>query len=110
MRQPGPPIEPAHLFQIVNRTETKPRPAKFILVISLGQMRMQPAIMLRRQFPAGTHQGLRHRKGRTRRQGNLNLRPLAPLMIFGNHPLTITEDGVFILHHAVGRQASIFHR
>ena len=62
MGKPSAVIQPTHLFKIINRTETKSRQAKFILVMRFSQMRMQPAIMLGREFPAGAHQGLSHRK------------------------------------------------
>ena len=74
MRQPGAGVEPAHILEIVERAHAEHRAAEGILVLGFGQMRVQAAVMLLRQFAAGAHQGLGDGEGRTGRQRHLDHR------------------------------------
>ena len=53
------------------------------------------------------HQRGRHRERRAWRERDLHHRILAALVMLGHHARAVGEDGILVLHHAVGRQAAI---
>jgi hypothetical protein len=83
---------------------------KAILVLRFGQMRVEAAVMLFRQFATGAHQGFGDGEGRAGCKRHLDHRARAALVILADDALAIGEDLVLLLHHAVGRQAAVLLR
>ena len=60
VRQPGPRIEPAALFEIIQRPAAMHLLAELVLVLGLGQMRMQADVELVSKCGGRAHQRGRH--------------------------------------------------
>ena len=110
MRQPGAVVEPAGLFEIVQRPAAIDLLAITVLVLGLAEMGMEAHVEPFRQRGGRLHQRRGHREWRTRSQRDLHHGVLAALVEFRHHALAVGQDRVLILHHAVRRQPAILHR
>ncbi len=60
------------------------------------------------QLCAGPHDVGGDRERRAGRQGDLDLRAVAALVVAVDQPLAVGEDGLGVLHHALAWQAAVF--
>ena len=107
VRQPGPLAKPAAILQIVERAAAVEFVAVAVLVLGLGEMRVQPDLQLRGELGRRLHQRCRHREWRAWRERDLNHRIVAALMVPVDQPLAVGKDSVFVLHHAVRREPAV---
>jgi hypothetical protein len=107
MGEPDIRLEPARLLEIIDRPAMKALLAILRLVMGLGDMGMKTAAMAARQEGRLGHQFARHRERRAGSESDLDHGALPPLVIAPDHPLAVGQDGVAVLHDAVGRQTAV---
>src|SRR5581483_12043629 len=107
MREPSAGIEPAALLEIIERPAIVDLLTEFVLVLGLREMGMQPDVELFGKLGGLAHQRGRHRKWRAWRQRDLHHCLLAALVMVCYDTRTIGEDGIFVLHDTVRRQAAV---
>ncbi len=98
--QPHALIQPADLFQIIQRPAAIMMQTVVVFVMCFGEVGMKPAIVL-----FGKRRGIDHQlpgdvERSARRQRDLPERTLAQIVIFEQHALAVGNDRVVILHQA----------
>ena len=106
VRQPGVGIEPANIFQKIQRPLSEAVQAIRLFVASLGQVGMQPNVVTAGQSGGRAHQLRRHGKGRARRQRDPQHGARRGVVILADQPLAIRQDPAFALHHRIGWQSA----
>ncbi len=109
MRQPGALVEPADLFQIIERPHAEAGEAEVVLVLRLAEMGVQPAIMLLGELRGGAHHGARHVERRAGRERHRRHRARRRVVIAGDDALAIGEHGIVVLHQPLVGDAARFH-
>ena len=107
MREPGARPHPAALFQVIQRRAAEPRLAERRLILRLGQMRVQPHVPTPRQIGRFLHQLLCDRERRAWRQRHLQHGMRRRVMQEIDQADAVGQDGIHVLHDAVGRQPAI---
>jgi hypothetical protein len=106
VREPNVAADPVHFLHVPNRTMTEFFQTKLFLVFGLGEMRVKMHSIFTRKFGGLFHQFARHAEWRTRREDDLHHRAGFGIVIFLDDALRVFEDGLFIVHHAVGRETA----
>ncbi|CRM78026.1 hypothetical protein [Pseudomonas sp. 22 E 5] len=105
--QPGARAKPADTVEVVHRAQAETLQAEVFFVEGFGQMRVQAHVEAVGQFGAGLHDFRCDRKRRTGRQGDLDVRAVAALVVFADQALAVFEDNLALLHGLLRRQATI---
>ena len=108
VRQPTAAAEPADFFEVVERPHAKVRATEVVLILGFTKVRVQAHVQPFGQFGCLAQQPAADRERRARRQCHLDHGAGSLLVVRGNHPLTVGEDGVSCLHQCVWRQAAVF--
>ncbi len=107
VRQPGPRAEPADALQVIHGAHAEALRAELLLVERFGQMGMQTYVARFGHLGAGTHDVGGDREGRAGRQGDLDLRAVAALVVAIDQPLAVGKNRLGVLHHALAGQAAV---
>ena len=107
MGQPGARAEPADAVQVIHGAQAEALQAEVLLVEGFGQVGVQAHVQLLGQFGALAHDFLSHREGRAGRQGDLDLRAIAALVVLADQALAVRQDYFALLHRLLRRQATI---
>ena len=101
MREPGPPVEPSAVLEIVQWPPPVELMAIAVLILGFGEVGVQSHILACGQFRRDAHQRGRGAKRRAGSERNLHHRIFPPLVIALDHPFAVGEDGVLVLDHAI---------
>ena len=110
MREPDAARHPACLLEKIDRPQAIHLEAEPLFVLGLAEMGVELAVVALGKLRAFDHEILRDRERRTRRERDANLRAGLWIVEQLQHALAVGEDRLFVLHHAVGRQAAILLR
>ena len=108
VRQPCLVMQPAAIFEIIERSLAEGFDAKAIFVMGFGQMRMQAAAALFGERCRVAHQFARDREWRAGGEGDFDQGLIAGFVMGFDGALAVFQDRVMILHDAVRRQAAVF--
>ena len=98
---------PAQIFHELHRTFAEPLEAEALLVQSLGDVGVEAHAVLASKLGRVAHELRCDRERRTRRHDHAAHRAPPGVVVTPDLRLDVGEDRILVLHHAVGRQASL---
>ena len=107
VRQPDTLVEPAYLFQVIERPAAVVMKTVIVLIAGFSQVGMEKTIVLLCESGAIDHQLAGHIEGRTRRQRDAQERTVARIVIFRKNPLAIRDNCIVALHQPFVRNTSV---
>ena len=110
VREPDAARHPAGLLKKIDRPQAIHLEAELFFILGLAEMCVKLAVIALRKLRALDHEVLRDRERRTGRERDANVRAGLRVVEQLQHPLAVGEDRLFVLHHAVGRQAAVLLR
>ena len=105
--QPGAVGQPADAVEVIHGAQAEALEAEVFLVEGFRQMGVQAHVQALGHGGAGAHDLRSDREGRAGRQGDLDLRAGAALMVATDQPLAVGQDHFGFLHRLLRRQAAI---
>lgn len=106
MSEPHVAADPVHFLHVPDGAMTELLQAELFLIFGLGEMRVQVHAVFAREFGGLSHQFGCDAERRTRREDDLHHGAGSWIVVLLDETLRVFEDGVFAVHHAVGRESA----